>query len=176
MDHFNRRGAPVFSAAMDMSKAFDMVKWQELFATLIERNVDPLFLRLILFIYVNQKCNVSWCGNSSQTFNVQNGVRQGGVTSGIFFAVYIDRLLVMLRKSGLGCHIHGIFFGAMIFADDIILLSASRSGLQAMVNFCQEFAASRNLKFGTNVNPMKSKTKCILFKSNRRNSEYQTRW
>ena len=51
----------------------------------------------------------------------------------------------------------------MIFADDIILLSASRSGLLAMVNVCQEFAASRNLKFDTNVNPMKSKTKCILF-------------
>ena len=163
VDHFNRKGSPVFSAAMDMSKAFDMVKWQELFTTLMDRKVDPLFLRLILFIYTNQKCNVSWCGRSSQTFSVQNGVRQGGVTSGIFFAVYIDKLLLLLRKSGLGCHIHGIFFGAMIFADDIILLSASRTGLQAMVNICHDFAASRNLKFGTNVNPMKSKTKCILF-------------
>ena len=51
----------------------------------------------------------------------------------------------------------------MIFADDIFLLSASRSGLQALVNLCQEFVSSRNLKFGTNSDPEKSKTKCIVF-------------
>jgi hypothetical protein len=94
---------------------------------------------------------------------VSNGVRQGGVSSGIFFAVYIDKLLVILRESDLGCHINGVFFGAMIFADDIFLLSASRNGLQAMVNLCQNFVAARNLKFGTNINPDKSKTKCIVF-------------
>ena len=90
-------------------------------------------------------------------------LRQGGVSSGIFFAVYIDKLLVILREAGLGCHINGIFFGAMIFADDIFLLAASRNGLQAMVNICHNFVKSRNLKFGTNADPDKSKTKCIVF-------------
>ena len=104
-----------------------------------------------------------WCGKSSPTFSVQNGVRQGAVTSGIFFAVYIDKLLKILRAAKLGCHIHGIFYGALIFADDIILLSASRTGLQMMVNICQDFASQRNLKFGTNQDPSKSKTKCIIF-------------
>ena len=32
-----------------------------------------------------------------------------------------------------------------------------------MVNLCQEFVAARNLKFGTNIDPDKSKTKCIIF-------------
>ena len=155
---------------MDMSKAFDMVEWGELFNTLIKRKVDAIFLRLILFIYTNQQCYVKWCGTYSKNFNVQNGVRQGGVTSGIFFAVYIDELLKILRKSGLGCHIHGVFYGALIFADDIILLSASRNRLQIMVNICQEFVSSRNLKFGTDVNPEKSKTKYILFTKRKQNS------
>ena len=38
IDHFNRGGLPVFGAAMDMSKAFDMVEWGELFQTLLDRN------------------------------------------------------------------------------------------------------------------------------------------
>ena len=170
VDHFLRNGAKVFSAAMDMSKAFDMVDWKELFTTLSERQIDALFLWLILYIYTNQQCNVNWCGKSSQQFEVQNGVRQGAVTSGIFFAVYIDELIRILRRTGLGCHIHGIFYGAMIFADDIILLSASRTGLQAMVNTCYDFALSKNLKFGTNADPSKSKTKCILFSKKRFNT------
>ena len=32
-----------------------------------------------------------------------------------------------------------------------------------MVNVCSEFAQKKNLKFGTNTNPEKSKTKCIAF-------------
>ena len=56
----------------------------------------------------------------------------------------------------------------MIFADDIMLLSASRSGLQTMVDLCQEFAAGKNLKFGTNADPEKSKTKCIVFSKNKK--------
>ena len=76
--------------------------------------------------------------------------------------MYIDKLLVILRTSGFGCHIHGVFLGALIFADDIMLLSASRSGLQTMVDICQEFVAGNNLKFGTSPDPDKSKTKCIL--------------
>ena len=63
----------------------------------------------------------------------------------------------------MGCHIHGVFCGALIYADDILLLSASRGGLQAMVNLCQKFISTRNLRFGTNSCPEKSKTKCIVF-------------
>ena len=58
---------------------------------------------------------------------------------------------------------HRIFYGAMIFAADIILLSASRTGLQAMVDLCHDFVSLRNLKFGTKKDPSKSKTKCIIY-------------
>ena len=32
-----------------------------------------------------------------------------------------------------------------------------------MINICQRFALDHNLKFSTNINPVKSKTKCIHF-------------
>ena len=148
---------------MDMSKAFDMVEWGELFTTLLDRKVDCIYLRLMLFIYRNQSCDVKWCGEHSQRFTVSNGVRQGAVSSAFLFSVYIDELLLILRRSRLGCHIDGVFLGAFIFADDIFLLSVSRSGLQSLVDICQEFAMRKNLRFGTNPNPDKSKTKCIVF-------------
>ena len=87
IDHFNRKGAAVYGAAMDMSKAFDMVEWRELFSTLLHRKVDCLFLRLMLFIYRNQSCDVKWCGEFSQRFNVSNGVMQGAVSSAFLFSV-----------------------------------------------------------------------------------------
>ena len=168
VEHFNRNGTAVYGATMDMSKAFDLVEWGELFLTLVEREVEPIFLRLILFIYRHQKCDVKWCEAYSYRFSVSNGVRQGAVSSAILFAVYIDKLLVILRSSGFGCHVHGVFLGALIFADDIMLLSASCSGLQTLVDLFQEFVSGKNLKFGTNPDPVKSKTKCIAFSKQKR--------
>ena len=75
------------------------------FRTLIARKLDGLYLRLILYIYTN----VRWCSTDSTSFKVKNGIRQGAVSSGILFAVNIDELLTLLRNSGLGFHIYGIF-------------------------------------------------------------------
>ena len=163
IDYFTRNGKPLFGAAMDMSKAFDMVKWSELFRTLLKRGVEPIFLRLLIHIYTNQEYTVKWGQHIANYFSIKNGVRQGGVSSGIFFIVYIDKLLDILRRSGFGCTLHGTFYGAMIYADDIFLLSASRTGLQEMINISHRYVSKLNLKFGTNVNPNKSKTKCIIF-------------
>ena len=135
------------------------------FQILIDKGVHCLFLRLILYIYRNQLCNVKWCGEYSSNFAVSNGVRQGAVSSAILFAIYIDDLLRLLENSRFGCCIHGEFYGAFIFADDIFLLSASRTGLQSLVDICHNFAIRKNLKFGTNPVPNKSKTKCIIFSS-----------
>ena len=163
IDTFNRSGTPVYAATMDMTKAFDMVEWVKLFEHLRKRKVGGIFLRLMMYIYRHQKCEVRWAGVCSKEFSVSNGVRQGAVSSAILFAVYIDELLKILKESRIGCHINSVFVGAFVFADDILLLSANRSGLQSLVDICQAFASEHNLKFGTNDNPSKSKTKCIVF-------------
>ena len=163
VDRFTRNWKQVYGAALDMSKAFDMVKWDVLFNTLLDRDINPIFICILTYVYKNQQYTVKWGNSSAHFFNVSNGVRQGGVSSGIFFVVYIDKLLTIPRNSGFGCTIFGLFYGALIYADDIFLLSASRTGLQVMINICEKFAERINLKFGTNSNPIKSKTKCIAF-------------
>ena len=159
--YYSRQDRAVYGCAM--TKAFDMVEWSDLFDTLRKRGVSAISLRLLLFIYQNQQCNVRWAGKVSQGFLVNNGVRQGAVSSAILFSVYIDELFTILRHSGFGCYVSGIFLGCFGYADDLFLISASRTGLQAMVKLCQQFAERKNLKFSTNSNPFKSKTKCIIF-------------
>ena len=169
ISHFNQAGSDVFGALLDCSKAFDMVEWVTLFSEMIKRKVSFIFLRVLLYIYSKQKCDDSWNGCKSFQFGVSNGVRQGAVSSPILFGIYVDKLIKMLRLSGLGCTIGKYYFGVIVYADDIILLSPSRMGLQAMMNICQKFAATHNLKFSTNRDPDKSKTKCIHFSRKRQN-------
>ena len=104
-------------------------------------------------------CDVRWNAVWSSWFPVYNGVRHGA----IFFAIFMDRLMKKLWRSDLGCHVAGEWLGAFIYADDILLLCPSRPGLQAMINICELFANTNNMKFSTNPNPELSKTKCMVF-------------
>ena len=81
IDHYLNNGRSVYGCTMDLSKAFDMVEWKELFNTLIVRGVQRVFLRVLLYIYRNQQCDVRWGERFSSRFFVKNGVMQGAVSS-----------------------------------------------------------------------------------------------
>ena len=49
------------------------------------------------------------------------------------------------REAGFGCHAGTLFFGCLGYAHDLLLLSASRSGLKVMVNMCQQFTSKKTL-------------------------------
>ena len=163
IEHYNIQGSPVYACTMDLSKAFDLLEWTSLFKLLIDKGFSLLFLRVLISVYKDQSCDVRWGSSHSERFSVTNGVRQGAVSSPLLFSVYIDDLISLLRRSGLGCRVDNIFYGVLGYADDLLVLSASRSGLQAMVSICEKSAKMRKLKFSTSLDPNKSKTKCIMF-------------
>ena len=83
--------------------------------------------------------------------------------SPVLFSVYLDDLLKELRRLALGCHIGGFWYGALGYADDLVLLAPNREVLQRMLLICQSYAEEHNLVFSTDPVPSKSKTKCMLF-------------
>ena len=50
------------------------------------------------------------------------------------------------------------FYGALAYADDVLLLATSVQGLQRMVDLCHKHVVANNLLFSTNKDPLKSKT------------------
>ena len=55
--------------------------------------------------------------------------------------------IVNLESAGIGCHIVNMFFGCLLYADDIVLLSRSVSGLQSMLANCDKTAHDLSLQF-----------------------------
>ena len=55
-----------------------------------------------------------------------------------------------MRDSGLGCHLLSIFMACIMYADDLCLLSPTRSAMQKLiticVEYCDEFCLSFNVK------------------------------
>ena len=122
-NYFIRRHTPCIVTMLDCTKAFDTCKFSILFKKLYEKNLPAILIRTLIFIYEEQVAWVKWGSSKSGQFRIVNGTRQGSVLSPFLFAIYIDELLADLRRSGVGCYIGGKFFGALGYADDIILLA-----------------------------------------------------
>ena len=55
----------------------------------------------------------------------------------VFFSLYIDPLLLELKRSGIGCHINSTNMGVLSYADDITLSCPSIWGLNKMLKICE---------------------------------------
>jgi hypothetical protein len=73
VNYFLRNQSEVFGCSMDKSKAFDMCKFSVLFRKMFGK-ISHIFLRLIIFMYVNQFSNVRFNSEVSSSFTTSNGV------------------------------------------------------------------------------------------------------
>ena len=112
-------------------------------------------------MYIHQFSNVRWNGEVSSSFAITNGVGQGKILAGFAYCFYCYDFFVLLKKSGYGCTIQGEYSGIFGYSDDDILLAPSLAALQGMLQIAESYAISHGLKFSTDPDPRKSKTKCI---------------
>ena len=68
-------------------------------------------------------------------YQLMAGVRQGGVLSPILFASFVDSLIALITKYNLGCNFGTLCLGVLMYADDLILISASVCNLQLMIKY-----------------------------------------
>ena len=156
---FNSNSSKVYSVLLDATKAFDRIEFSRLFNILLDRKLNSVYVRCLLYMYTNQRLRIHWNGVYSNVFYVTNGVKQGGVLSPILFGLYLDKLIDALRKSGYGCYVGPYFVGCLAYADDVVLMSPTKTGLRQMLQVCSAFAMEYKLKFNG------TKSQYIIFES-----------
>ncbi len=55
ISHYNYNSSNVNVLLLDATKAFDRVHYYKLFKLLIDKGMSPLVIRLLIFMYTNQK-------------------------------------------------------------------------------------------------------------------------
>ena len=139
-----------------------MCKFNILFGRLLDKKLPAIVVRTLATVYEDQFAWVRWGSVKSDLFCLTTGTRQGSILSPALFLVYMDPLLQELRALGVGCHVAGVYMGAVGFCDDLVLVSPTRDAMQRMLDTCEAFAVRNNLLFSTDPNPCKSKTKSIF--------------
>ncbi len=100
--YYWNRQSTVYSVFIDSTKAFNQVRYDTLFQVLCNRGLPPIITRLIIDMYIRQQSRTVWEGQYSHYFSCLNGVRQGGMASPVMFTVYMDELILELKRAGIG--------------------------------------------------------------------------
>ena len=93
----------------------------------------------------------------SESYAITSGVKQGGILSPFLFIVFMNDLLLILRKKGLGCYVKSSFLGAIMFADDLALIAPSRFAMQELISVCESYCKEQCLSFNA------KKSKVMVF-------------
>ena len=129
----SKRGGKVYVAFVDYKKAFDTVNREALWDVLQKLKTSSKIIRILKAMYNSVKSCVRWGANLSQFFECPQGVKQGCLLSPLIFSLLISEVAEYVRKNGkhgiqLLSSLEEIFL--LLFADDIVLVSSTPSGLQ----------------------------------------------
>lgn len=150
--HYLERGSKVYACFLDSTKAFDTVWLDGLFFKLYNLGIKGKTWRLLRKWYGKLTSCVSVNGLTSDLFPVLQGVRQGGVLSPWLYMCFNNDIPSEIGQKDNGISVNETWYGNVLVADDITLLSSRSSGLQAMLTSMERYSKRWRFEF----NPDKS--------------------
>lgn len=147
VDYYIQNNSTMNLCLLDMAKGFDKVNHSMLLLKLMKRNVPVALVKLLQYWYSNSSNRVRWENLFSQPYKFLVGIRQGGVLSPVLFSVYVNDFLKSFRR--FGCQFKGFSVSALMYADDLVLLSPSVTELQIMIEVCCRELALLDIKINS---------------------------
>ncbi|CAG2195798.1 unnamed protein product [Mytilus edulis] len=143
---------PTYIALLDGKSAFDVVVHSNLIRRLYQTGISDQSIILIDSLYKNATSCIKWRNKTSEVFEIEQGVRQGGAISADLYKLYVNPLLNLLCDTGIGGHIGNISCCAPTCADDVAIIANNPIELQTLVNIAVNFSRRE----GYTLQPTKS--------------------
>lgn len=139
---------PTYLAFLDIQKAFDCVPHEALLLRLQQFGVRGKCLKFFEALYRDLRVKIKLNVGTAPAFQLQRGVRQGCPSSPLAWDIFFDQLPAHIRA--LGVEVAGIerVLAILLFADDAVLLAASRRKLRQQLAAVAQFVGDRDLAFG----------------------------
>jgi hypothetical protein len=141
---------------VDFAKAYDSVPHAALLRKLSAMGIRGKLFRLLEAMYKAPRLSVKTpSGAQSESMPLELGVRQGCPSSPVLFNLFINDLVNELERDGGGVDIPGMKttkekegkrVGALLFADDLVMLADSEGQLHAMIQRLEEWCQSWEMR------------------------------
>lgn len=159
LDKYMQGSNKVYTCFIDFKKAFDKVWHTGLFSKLNKIGVNNHFLKVIRDMYTKTKLCLKTNEGLTNDFISQIGVRQGDPLSPTLFKIYVNDIVDSLKNTDntTPVNIGEIKINCLLYADDIILISRTKSGLQKCLDTIHTFSKRWHMPVNT------QKTKVMIF-------------
>ena len=139
IDISSARKRPLYVCYIDFKSAFDKVTRTALMFKLFTRGVSGKYFKIIKSMFGNSKSRIKYNSSLSDIFENLRGVLQEGVISPTLFKFFLDDLGEYLDTTK-GIRVGNIQISHLLFADDLIFVSETSSGLQKLIAGLQVFS------------------------------------
>ena len=156
----------LYTCFVDFRKAFDSVWRDALLYKLLKLGVKGNFYSIIKHMYSNTLSCVKLPTGLSDSFLMELGIRQGDCLSPILFNLFINDIYKIFDSTTEPVSIGSYTLNHLLYADDLVLISESKEGLQRSLNKLNDYANMWNLEINT------SKTNTVIFQKYGRKSKY----
>ena len=102
--------------------------------------IKDKLLRIINNTFQGASIRVLYNGYLSETFQIMQGTRQGSICAPFHYTIHVNGLLDELQRSVHGLRVGELKLSAPTQADDIVLLSTLRLGIEKVVSICRNYA------------------------------------
>ena len=125
----------LYCAFIDLQRAFDSVYRNALWYKYIKYGVDGKLLKLLRSMYCAVKSCVRHLNTLSDFLCSEIGLFQGEIMSSILFSFFLNDIEQNLRENTFdSITLDQVTIYLLLFADDAVLISDSKEGLQRSLN------------------------------------------
>ena len=150
-------GKKMYACFVDYRKAFDNIWRKGLYYKMITAGISTGIIKLIRDMYNKNNQCLKMNGWVTGQFPSIKGVKQGCVLSPILFNIFLNDLPTYFNKACKPIIINNEHINCLMYADDVLLLSESKEGLNESLNKLYAY----NKKWCLTIN--KRKTEVITF-------------
>nr|XP_006816725.1 PREDICTED: RNA-directed DNA polymerase from mobile element jockey-like [Saccoglossus kowalevskii] len=131
---------PLYCSFIDLKKCFDTVWRSGLLYKLQANCLNGRLYNIIKSMYNNIKFYVKLDDKMTPAFQTDNGVKQGCPLSPTLFSLFINDLVELLDSTAIDQPVlDGLTISSLLFADDIVITSTSKEGLQSSINHLHDY-------------------------------------
>ena len=154
-----RNRKKLYCCFVDFRKAYDLINRNSLWYKMIKEGIDGKIFKVLKSLYSDIKLCVRHMNSISDFFASDIGLLQGEITSPILFSLFVNDIELSLQYNiNAGLSLEELCIYLLLFADDAVLMSETREGLQMSLIQLEEYC----LKWNLYVNV--EKTKIMIFR------------